>query len=159
MIRLTEERGLQSATRADSEGGFVIDLAPNASARRPSGPSGPLFPRRRLRLVWSQQYRPAERRPRHLMLLAVLCFFLAGLAATGKPGLFPLFLTGDLAVPHAPGFLRAALAVLIVTGILLFVLGLTLLALEKGRRARSARLSAAGPSWPPARSFPQEEQR
>lgn len=129
-----------------------LDLAPNASARRPSGPSGPFF-RGRLRLVWSQPYRPSERRPRHLLLLGILFVFLAGFAATGQPG----------RSPFSPGggfwFLRAALAGLIVIGILLFALGLTLLALEKVRRARSARLSAAWPPWPCARSFPQEKRR
>lgn len=99
-----------------------------------------------MELVWSQPYRRAERRPRHLMLVAVLCFFLAGLVATGELGRLPFLF-------------RVALAALTGAGVLFFVLGLALLALQKGRRARGARLAAAGPSRPRSERFQQEERR
>ena len=98
-----------------------------------------------MKLVWSQP-NSREDRPRALMLLAVICMLLGG-AVAGRPG-----------VEQAPRPVRAALASLLATGGLLFVVGGAALVVRKGRR-HAPPLSLA-PSQPAlASSEPEEEQR
>jgi hypothetical protein len=75
-----------------------------------------------MKLVWSQ---PSSRedRPKAVMLLAVVCMFLGG-AVAGRPGL-----------DEAPRPVRAAVASLIATGGLLFVIGGAAFVVQKSRRS------------------------
>jgi hypothetical protein len=124
----------------------VIDLTPKAPMRRSSGPSGPTSSRRSLRLVWSQPSRPGEERPRRLLGLSVACLFSGGL------------LMGTNGMSRAPAFIRIPVAALTGVGALSLILSGALLALEKGRRVRDGRPSAA--ELPPASErFRQEERR
>lgn len=95
-----------------------------------------------MKLVWSQ---PGSRedRPRALMLLAVICMLLGG-AFAGRPG-----------VEQAPRPVRAALASLLATGGLLFIVGGAALVVRKGRRTPPP-LSLA-PSQPSLAPSEQEE--
>jgi hypothetical protein len=108
----------------------------------------------RLKLVWSQSSRPSEDRPRSVLLVSVLCIFLGGVVV-GAGG-------RDLA--QAPRPVRAVFASLLTTGAVLFVLGVALLVIRKGRAPGPARLSLASPldeaAVPkPERHFGQEERR
>lgn len=107
----------------------------------------------RLRLVWSQASRRSDDRPRSVLLIAVLCIFLGGVVV-GAGG-------RDLA--QAPRPVRAVFASLLSTGAVLFVLGVALLLLRKGKTSGSARLTLAGPPDDDAvsakRHFGQEESR
>ena len=108
----------------------MIDLTPKAPMKRSSGPSGPHSPRHALRLVWSQPTRPGEELPRRLMRLSVVCLFSGGLLM-GTSG------------SRTPAIIRFPVAVLTGAGALSLLLSGTLLALEKGRRVRDRRRTAA----------------
>lgn len=99
-----------------------------------------------MKLVWSQP-KSAHDRPKHVMLLAVVCIFLGGVVG-GRP--------------DAPRPFRAAAASLFTTGGLFFLAGVATLALQRGKRSASP-LSLAVPSDPspdPGRvSGLQEEER
>jgi hypothetical protein len=106
-----------------------------------------------MRLVWSQPSRPAHDRARNLLLLSVLCLFLGGTLA-GAGGRDPR---------DVPRPLRAAIASLLSTGGVFFLLGVALAAVRKTKK-RPAPLSLAeplDPSGAPARAprFGQEERR
>lgn len=108
----------------------------------------------RLKLVWSQSSRRADDRPRSVLLVAVLCIFLGGVVV-GAGG-------RDLA--QAPRPVRAAFASLLSTGAILFIVGVALLIIRKGRDSGPARLSLASPLDDAAaseakRHFGQEELR
>jgi hypothetical protein len=106
----------------------------------------------RLKLVSSQPFRRSEDRPRSVLLIAVLCIFLGGVVV-GAGG-------RDLA--QAPRPIRAVFASLLSTGAVLFVLGVTLLVLRKGKSSGPARLSLAAPedgAVSTKRHFGQEERR
>jgi hypothetical protein len=108
----------------------------------------------RLKLVWSQPSRRADDRPRSVLLVAVLCIFLGGVVV-GAGG-------RDLA--QAPRPVRAAFASLLSTGAILFIVGVALLIIRKGRDSGPARLSLASPPDGSAaseakRHFGQEELR
>ncbi len=123
----------------------MIDLTPMAPMRRSSGPSGPTS-RRSLRLVWSQPSRPGEERPRRLLRLSVACLFSGGL------------LMGTSGMSRASAFIRIPVAALTGVGAFSLILSGALLALEKGRRVRDGRPSAA--ELPPvSERFRQEERR
>ncbi len=85
--------------------------------------------------------------------MALLCIFLGGVVV-GAGG-------RDLA--QAPRPVRAVFASLLTTGAVLFVIGLALAAIRKGRKRGPARLSLASPSGGTAvaaqRHFGQEERR
>jgi hypothetical protein len=107
-----------------------------------------------MRLVWSQPLRRADDRSRHILLVAVLFIFLGGVVV-GAGG-------RDLA--EAPRPVRAVFASLLTTGAVLFVVGLALAAVSRGRRSGPARLSLARPldehaASEPERHFGQEERR
>lgn len=107
-----------------------------------------------LRLVSSQPWRRSDDGPRSLLLVALLCIFLGGVVV-GAGG-------RDLA--EAPRPVRAAFASLLTTGAVLFVIGLALAAIRKGRKRGPARLSLASPpggtaAAPSPRHFGQEERR
>ena len=109
---------------------------------------------RRLTLVSSQPSRRADARPRSVLLISILCIFLGGVVV-GAGG-------RDLA--QAPRPVRAAFASLLSTGAVLFVVGLALLIIRKGRESGPARLSLASPPEDSAvsegkRHFGQEERR
>ena len=109
---------------------------------------------RGLRLVWSQPSRRSDDRPRSLLLVALLCIFLGGVVV-GAGG-------RDLA--EAPRPVRAAFASLLTTGAVLFVIGLAMAAIRRGRKRGSACLSLARPPGGTAaaetqRHFGQEERR
>ena len=108
----------------------------------------------RLKLVSSQPYRRADDRPRSVLLVAVLCIFLGGVVV-GAGG-------RDLA--QAPRPVRAAFASLLSTGAILFIVGVALLIIRKGKESGPARLSLASPPDDIAgsqtkRHFGQEELR
>ena len=106
----------------------------------------------RLKLVWSQASLRSEDRPRSVLLIAVLCIFLGGVVV-GAGG-------RDLA--QAPRPIRAVFASLLSTGAVLFVLGVALLVIRKGKPSGPARLSLASPPDDDAvskRHFGQEERR
>ena len=107
----------------------------------------------RLKLVWSQQSLRSDDRPRSVLLVSVLCIFLGGVVV-GAGG-------RDLA--QAPRPIRAAFASLLSTGAVLFVLGVALLVIRKGKSSGPARLSLASPPEDDAvsakRHFGQEERR
>ena len=107
----------------------------------------------RLRLVWSQASRRSDDRPRSVLLISVLCIFLGGVVV-GAGG-------RDLA--QAPRPIRAVFASLLSTGAVLFVLGVALLVIRKGKPSGPARLSLASPLDDAAvsskRHFGQEERR
>jgi hypothetical protein len=109
---------------------------------------------RGLRLVWSQPSRRSDDRPSSLLLIALLCIFLGGVVV-GAGG-------RDLA--EAPRPVRAAFASLLTTGAVLFVVGLVLAAIRRGKKREPARLSLARPLGGDAiaetqRHFEQEERR
>jgi hypothetical protein len=109
---------------------------------------------RRMRLVSSQPWRRADDRPRSLLLVSVLCIFLGGVVV-GAGG-------RDLA--EAPRPVRAVFASLLSTGAVLFVVGVALLVIRRGRKRGPARLSLARPLDDLAgsvtqRHFGQEERR
>ena len=109
---------------------------------------------RGLRLVWSQPSRRSDDRPRSLLLIALLCIFLGGVVV-GAGG-------RDLAEASRP--VRAAFASLLTTGAVLFVIGLALAAIRRGKKRGPARLSLARPLGGAAvaetqRHFGQEERR
>ena len=88
------------------------------------------------------------------MLVALVCIFLGGVVV-GAGG-------RDLA--EAPRPVRAVFASLLTTGAVLFVLGLALAVIRKGRKRGPARLSLASPPGgtavaPSQRHFGQEERR
>lgn len=106
-----------------------------------------------MRLVWSQPSRPVQDRARHLLLLSVLCLFLGGILA-GAAGRDPR---------QTPRAFRAAVASLLGTGGVFFLLGLARLAVEKARKTPT-NLSLARPFDPSdvaarAPRFGQEERR
>ena len=106
-----------------------------------------------MKLVWSQPTRPTHDRARHLLLLSVLCLFLGG-TLTGAAGRDPR---------EAPRPLRAAIASLLSTGGVFFLLGVALTAVRKTRKP-AAPLSLAEPLDPSglaarAPRFGQEERR
>ena len=75
-----------------------------------------------MKLVWSQSSSPQDR-PKALLLMAVVCVFLGG-AVGGRPG-----------ISEAPRPIRAAIASLLATGGLLFVVGGAALAFQRTRRS------------------------
>ena len=104
-----------------------------------------------MRLVWSQPSRPRHDRARHLLLLSILCVFLGG-TLVGAGGRDPR---------DAPRPLRAAVASLLSTGAVFFLIGIAIAAARKVKKP-AARLSLAEPLDPsgvPARAprFGQEE--
>jgi hypothetical protein len=104
-----------------------------------------------MRLVWSQPSRPYHDRARHLLLLSVLCLFLGGILA------------GAADPRQAPRAFRAAVASLLGTGGVFFLLGVALLAVQKSKKP-STNLSLARPFDPSdvaarAPRFGQEERR
>lgn len=106
-----------------------------------------------MRLVWSQPSRPTHDRARQLLLLSVLCIFLGGTLA-GAVGRDPR---------HAPRAFQAAVASLLGTGGVFFLLGAALLAVQKPKKP-SSNLSLARPFDPSdgaacAPRFGQEERR
>ncbi|HEV8611621.1 MAG TPA: hypothetical protein VGS98_16310 [Thermoanaerobaculia bacterium] len=106
-----------------------------------------------MRLVWSQPSRPTHDRARHLLLLSVLCIFLGG-TLVGAGGRDPR---------EAPRALRAAVASLLSTGAVFFLIGITLFAVRKPKKP-AVRLSLAEPLDPSgvaarAPRFGQEERR
>jgi hypothetical protein len=106
-----------------------------------------------VRLVWSQSSRSTHDRARHLLLLSVLCIFLGG----------TLVGTGGRDPREAPRALRAAVASLLSTGAVFFLIGITLFAVRKPKKP-AARLSLAEPLDPSgvaarAPRFGQEERR
>ncbi|MEP6995379.1 MAG: hypothetical protein ABI968_12710 [Acidobacteriota bacterium] len=108
----------------------------------------------RLKLVWSQSSCPSDDRPRSVLLIAVLCIFLGGVVV-GAGG-------RDLA--QAPRPVRAVFASLLSTGAVLFVVGVALLLIRKGKASGLARLALASPPdasavSKPKRHFGQEERR
>ncbi len=90
-----------------------------------------------MRLVWSQPSRPTQDRARHLLLLSVLCIFLGG-TLVGAGGRDPR---------DDPRPLRAAVASLLSTGGVFFLVGIALAAVRKARKP-SAPLSLAEPLDP-----------
>ncbi len=90
-----------------------------------------------MRLVWSQPSRPAHDRARHLLLLSVLCIFLGG-TLVGVGGRDP---------SEAPRPLKAAVASLLSTGGVFFLIGIALAAIRKVRKT-TASLSLAEPLDP-----------
>jgi hypothetical protein len=101
-----------------------------------------------MRLVWSQPSAP-QGRARSLLLVSVICIFLGGVVF------------GRLGIGDGPRPVRAAAASLLLTGGLLFIVGVAGLILRRASRS-SARLSLAPPlpSDPhPLSSFQEEEQR
>lgn len=106
-----------------------------------------------MKLVWSQPSPPAQGRARHLLLLSVLCLFLGGILA-GAAGRDPR---------STPRAFRAAVASLLGTGGIFFLLGLARLAVYKSKKT-SPNLSLARPFDPSdvaarAPRFGQEERR
>jgi hypothetical protein len=106
-----------------------------------------------VRLVWSQPTRPSHDRARHLLLLSVLCLFLGGTLA-GAAGRDPR---------STPRAFRAAVASILTTGGVFFLLGVAFLALPKAKKS-STSLSLARPFDPSdvaarAPRFGQEERR
>lgn len=106
-----------------------------------------------MRLVWSQPSRPTHDRARHLLLLSVLCLFLGGVLA-GAAGRDPR---------STPRAFRAAVASILATGGVFFLLGVAFLALQKPKKP-STNLSLARPFDPSdvaarAPRFGQEERR
>lgn len=103
-----------------------------------------------MKLVWSQAS-TSQDRPKNLLLLAVVCIFLGGILA-GRPGL-----------QDAPKPLRAAIASLLGTGGLLFIVGGAALAFQKGKRPKPSLWLArpADPDTPgdPMTRFREEERR
>ena len=107
-----------------------------------------------MKLVWSQSSRRVHDQPRSVLLVSVLCIFLGGVVV-GAGG-------RDLA--EAPRAVRAAFASLLTTGAVLFVVGVALAAVRRGRKPGPARLSLARPpedlaASPTERHFGQEERR
>jgi hypothetical protein len=107
-----------------------------------------------MKLVWSQPAGRVHDQPRSVLLVSVLCIFLGGVVV-GAGG-------RDLA--EAPRAVRAAFASLLTTGAVLFVVGVGLLAVRRGRKPGPARLSLARPlegsaDSEPERHFGQEERR
>ena len=90
-----------------------------------------------MRLVWSQASRPTHDRARHLLLLSILCIFLGGTLA-GAGGRDPR---------EDPRALRAAVASLLATGAVFFLIGIALTAVQKARKPASP-LSLAEPVDP-----------
>jgi hypothetical protein len=90
-----------------------------------------------VRLVWSQPSRPRHDRARHLLLLSILCVFLGG-TLVGAGGRDPR---------DAPRPLRAAVASLLSTGAVFFLIGIAIAAAQKVKKP-DARLSLAEPLDP-----------
>jgi hypothetical protein len=90
-----------------------------------------------MRLVWSQPSRPRHDRARHLLLLSVLCVFLGG-TLVGAGGRDPR---------EDPRPLRAAVASLLSTGGVFFLIGIAIAAVRKVKKP-VARLSLADPLDP-----------
>ena len=86
-----------------------------------------------MKLVWSQPSAPADR-PRHLVLLGVVCIFFGG-AVVSRPG-----------DPGTPRVIRAAAASLVGTGFLVCLAGGA--ALVFARRKPGPSLTLADPSRP-----------
>ena len=108
----------------------------------------------RMKLVWSQPAPRANDRARSLLLVSVLCLFLGGVVVGA----------GGRDLRDAPRPVRAAIASLLTTGGVLFLLGVVLLAIRKSRPPGRSRLFIAHPSDPSAetdsdRHFGQEERR
>lgn len=105
-----------------------------------------------MRLVWSQPARSAHDRARHLLLLSILCIFLGG-TLVGAGGRDPR---------EAPRPLRAAVASLLSTGAVFFLIGIALFAVRKPKRPTHLSLAEPlDPSGVAARAprFGQEERR
>jgi hypothetical protein len=108
----------------------------------------------RLKLVWSQPAPRANDRARSMLLVSVLCLFLGGVVVGA----------GGRDLRHTPRPVRAAIASLLTTGGVLFLIGVALLAIRKSRPAKPSPLSIAYPSDASAetetdRHFGQEERR
>jgi len=106
-----------------------------------------------MRLVWSQPGRRSDDRPRTLLLVSVLCLFLGGVVVGA----------GGRDLRDAPRPVRAAIASLLSTGGVLFLLGVVLLAVRKSRGPDRARLTLADSESSAVaeaqRHFGQEERR
>ncbi len=107
-----------------------------------------------MKLVWSQPAPRSSDRARSLLLVSVLCLFLGGVVVGA----------GGRDLRSAPRPVRAAIASLLTTGGVLFLVGVVLLAIRKSRPVGAARLSLANPADASAvretdRHFGQEERR
>lgn len=107
-----------------------------------------------MRLVWSQPARRSDDRPRSLLLVSVLCLFLGGVVV-GAGG-------RDLA--QAPRPVRAAIASLLTTGAVLFIVSLAVMAVRRSKKPGRPRLMIARTDDAPGgndteRHFGQEERR
>jgi hypothetical protein len=107
-----------------------------------------------MKLVWSQSVRRSDDRPRSLLLVSVLCLFLGGVVVGA----------GGRDLREAPRPVRAAIASLLSTGGVLFLLGVVLLVARKSRTPGRTRLTLADSPEDPAvteteRHFGQEERR
>jgi hypothetical protein len=108
-----------------------------------------------MKLVWSQPSAPrSDDRPRTLLLVSILCLFLGGVVVGA----------GGRDLRDAPRPVRAAIASLLSTGGVLFLLGVAMLAVRKSRTPGRARLTLAdSPDASAAaeaeRHFGQEERR
>lgn len=107
-----------------------------------------------MKLVWSQPARRAEDGPRSLLLVSVLCLFLGGVVVGA----------GGRELREAPRPVRAAIASLLATGGVLFILGVVLMAVRKAQSPGRARLRLADTPDASAvseaeRHFGQEERR
>ena len=105
-----------------------------------------------MKLVWSQPAHRVDDRPRSMLLVSVLCLFLGGVVVGA----------GGRDLREAPRPVRAAIASLLSTGGVLFLLGVVLLAVRKSRAPGRARLILASSSDGSAVAethFGQEERR
>lgn len=90
-----------------------------------------------MRLVWSQPAPPRQDRAKHLLLLSILCIFLGG-TLVGAGGRDPR---------QDPRPLRAAVASLLSTGAVFFLIGIAVAAARKAKKP-AAPLSLADPLDP-----------
>ena len=107
-----------------------------------------------MRLVWSQSAPRSNDRARSLLLIGVLCLFLGGVVVGA----------GGRDLRDAPRPVRAAIASLLSTGGVLFLIGIVLLAVRRPRTPGRTRLTLANSPDTSAeretgRHFGQEERR
>jgi hypothetical protein len=107
-----------------------------------------------MRLVWSQPAPRSNDRARSLLLIAMLCLFLGGVVVGA----------GGRDLRDAPRPVRAAIASLLSTGGVLFLIGIVLLAVRRPPTPTRTRLTLANSPDTSAeretdRHFGQEERR